>query len=149
MRQLLLPIPFLCLALYGCVRTPETHVIKESSATQDYHQRSDSALALLDSMTTPKTVYVKTHSVQTVTRVDRVEVPKVQKEIVYVEEEVSPKVSAMVRPVYIRDTVVIEKTQTVEKVSLVSPKKTWSLFTIKRVVDTVTVYVRDTVYIAK
>ena len=148
MRQLLLPIPFICLALYGCVRTPETHVIKESSATQDYHQRSDSALALLDSMSSnPKTVYVKT--VQTVTRVDRVEVPKIQKEIVYVEEEVSPKISAMVRPVYIRDTVVIEKTQTVEKVSLASPKKTWSLFTIKRVVDTVTVYLRDTVYIAK
>lgn len=148
MRQLLLPIPFLCLALYGCVRTPETHAIKESSATQDYHQRSDSALALLDSMSSnPKTVYVKT--VQTVTRVDRVEIPKIQKEIVYVEEEVSPKVSAMVRPVYIRDTVVIEKTQTVEKVSLASPKKTWSLFTIKRVVDTVTVYLRDTVYIAK
>lgn len=148
MRQLILPIPFICLALYGCVRTPETHVIKESSATQDYHQRSDSALALLDSMSSnPKTVYVKT--VQTVTRVDRVEVPKIQKEIVYVEEEVSPKVSAMVRPVYIRDTVVIEKTQTVEKVSLASPKKTWSLFTIKRVVDTVTVYLRDTVYIAK
>ena len=148
MRQLILPIPFLCLALYGCVRTPETHAIKESSAAQDYHQRSDSALALLDSMSSnPKTVYVKT--VQTVTRVDRVEVPKIQKEIVYVEEEVSPKISAMVRPVYIRDTVVIEKTQTVEKVSLASPKKTWSLFTIKRVVDTVTVYLRDTVYIAK
>ena len=148
MRQLLLPIPFLCLALYGCVRQPEAYVIKESSATQDYHKRSDSALALLDSMSSnPKTVYVKT--VQTVTRVDRVEVPKIQKEIVYVEEEVSPKISAMVRPVYIRDTVVIEKTQTVEKVSLASPKKTWSLFTIKRVVDTVTVYLRDTVYIAK
>lgn len=148
MRQLLLPIPLLCLALYGCVRQPETYAIKESSATQDYHQRSDSALALLDSMSSnPKTVYVKT--VQTVTRVDRVEIPKIQKEIVYVEEEVSPKVSAMVRPVYIRDTVVIEKTQTVEKVSLASPKKTWSLFTIKRVVDTVTVYLRDTVYIAK
>ena len=94
MRQLILPIPFLCLALYGCVRTPETHAIQESSAAQDYHQRSDSALALLDSMSSnPKTVYVKT--VQTVTRVDRVEVPKIQKEIVYVEEEVSPKVSAM------------------------------------------------------
>lgn len=147
MRQLLLPIPFLCLALYGCVRQPETYAIKESSATQDYHQRSDSALALLDSISSnPKTVYVKT--VQTVTRVDRVEVPKIQKEIVYIEE-VSPKISAMVRPVYIRDTVVIEKTQTVEKVSLASPKKTWSLFTIKRVVDTVTVYLRDTVYIAK
>ena len=149
MRQLLLPIPFLCLALYGCVRTPETHVIKESSATQDYHQRSDSALALLDSMTTPKTVYVKTHSVQTVTRVDRVEVPKVQKETVYLTEEYFPLVKAMPAPVYVRDTVTVERVQTVEKVSLVSPKKTWSLLTIKRVVDTVTVYVRDTVYIAK
>lgn len=148
MRQLILPIPFLCLALYGCVRTPETHAIKESSATQDYHRRSDSAMALLDSMTShPKTVYVK--SVQTVTRVDRVEVPKVQKEVVYLTEESFPLVKAMPAPVYVRDTVSIERVQTVEKVSLVSPKKTWSLLTIKKVVDTVTVYVRDTVYIAK
>jgi hypothetical protein len=148
MRQLILPIPFLCLALSGCVRQPDVYAIKESSAAQDYHQRSDSALALLDSMSShPKTVYVKT--VQTVTRVDRVEVPKVQKETVYLTEESFPLVKAMPAPVYIRDTVSIERVQTVEKVTLESPKKTWSLFTIKRVVDTVTVYVRDTVYIAK
>lgn len=142
MKKLLLP---LLIAASGCVRQPEVHAVKESSSHHDYHRRSDSALALLDSMSSPKMIYVK--SVQTVTRVDRVEVPRLQKETVYLTEESFPLVKAMPRMEVVRDTVTIERVQTVEKVSLAAPKKTWSLFTIKRVVDTV--YVKDTVYIAK
>lgn len=139
------------LCLSGCVRQPSNHALQKRSDAQDYRTRSDSALALLSSLTAtaPKTVYVKT--VQTVTRVAKVAVPHIQKETVYVREDMFPLVSPMVRPmpdpVYVRDTVMMEKVVPVERVSLASPKRGWSLFTIKRVVDTV--YLRDTVYIAK
>ena len=145
MKQILLPVPLILLALSGCLRDPEIHAIQESSRDEDYHRRSDSAMALLDSMTKPKTVYV--HSVETVTRVDRVEVPRIEKEIVYVEQEMLPRVSAMVRPVYIRDTVRVETVRTVERVTALEPKRSWSIFTIKKVVDTV--YLRDTVVLLR
>ena len=147
MKQILLPVPLILLALSGCLRDPKIHAIQESSRDEDYHRRSDSAMALLDSMTKPKTVYLQTHSIKTVTRVDRVEVPKIQKEVVYLTEESFPLVKAMPAPVYVSDTVRIESVRTVEKVTAVQSKRSWSLFTIKKVVDTV--YLRDTVVLLR
>ena len=99
MKQILLPVPLILLALSGCLRDPEIHAIQESSRDQDYHRRSDSAMALLDSMavSSPEKERVYVYSV------------KKEKEVVYVQEE--RPVMAMVRPYRVeRDTVWIHDT---------------------------------------
>lgn len=102
MKQLLLPIPILALALSGCVSDPQVYALEKSSGDTDYRQRSDSALALLESMSLDTLV----------TRVLRVNtyLSKVQKDTVYVQEEIRP-VMAMYRPSrVIRDTVYVHDT---------------------------------------
>jgi hypothetical protein len=97
MKQILLPVPLILLALSGCLRDPEVHAIQESSRDEDYHRRSDSAMALLDSMAVSSP------------EKERVYVYSVKKEVVYVQEE--RPVMAMVRPYRVeRDTVWIHDT---------------------------------------
>lgn len=143
MKQLLLPIPILALALSGCVSDPQAYALEKSTGDKDYRARSDSAMALLESMAEPQLVYKTQVKTQTLTKtLTKVEV---QKELVYVTSD--PIVSAMVRPEppsVIRDTVrvYVEKVEMVEKVSA-APKRRWSWF--RKSVDTV--YMHDTVYL--
>jgi hypothetical protein len=106
MKQLLLPIPILALALSGCVSDPQVYALEKSTDAKDYRARSDSAMALLESMTLDTVV----------TRVVRVNtyVSKVQKDTVYVQEEIRPVMAMMrrVKPdtvyVYVHDTVYLK-----------------------------------------
>ena len=116
----------------------------ESSPTLS---RTDSALALLDSLSKPRVVREEKEIIKFLPGEERIKtVTRV--ETVFVDREVVA--DAVVRPSYAPsvDTVYIKEIQTSEVVAQVPPKRRRALIQIvKRVVDTV--YVRDTVYIAK